>query len=125
MGSSNFANTILGEAVSAAVDDMYVELQQSADVLPTREVVVEGLVADAAGGVLILNVGTNAGVKVGDTLDVRRLVREVKDPASGKVLRSITEKLGTVTISEADEVSSVGTFSGDGEVKVGDMVKNQ
>jgi curli biogenesis system outer membrane secretion channel CsgG len=124
MGSSNFANTILGEAVSAAVDEMSLELQKSADVLPTREVEINGLVADAAGGVLILNVGTNGGVKVGTVLDVRRVIREVKDPTSGRVLRSITEKLGTVTITEADEISSVGQFAGDAEVKVGDMVKN-
>lgn len=125
MGSSNFGDTILGEAVSAAVDEMYLELQKSADVLPTREVKVDALVADATDGILILNVGTNGGIKVGDVLDVRRLVREVKDPASGRVLRAITEKLGTVTISEADEGSSVGTYSGGGEVKVGDKVQSQ
>ncbi len=124
MGSSNFGATILGEAVSAAVDELYLELQKSADVLPTRTVEINALVADAAGDVLILNVGTNGGVKVGAVLDVRRVVREVKDPVSGRVLRSITEKLGTVTITEADEISSVGQFSGDGEVKVGDMVKS-
>ncbi len=125
MGSSNFANTILGEAVSAAVDEMYVELEKGADALPTREVEIDGLIADVAGNVLILNVGTNAGVKVGDTLAVERMVREVKDPATGRVLRTITEKVGVVTITEADEVSSVGEFSGGAEAKVGDMVKNQ
>ena len=124
MGSSNFANTILGEAVYAAVDNMAIELEKSADVLPTRKVEISGLVADVAGNTLILNVGTGAGVKVGDTLDVRHIIREVKDPASGRVLRKITQKLGVVTITEADEASSVGNFSGSGEVKVGDMVKN-
>jgi curli biogenesis system outer membrane secretion channel CsgG len=124
MGSSNFANTILGEAVTVAVDELALELEKSADILPEREVNINGLVADVAGNVLILNVGTNTGLQVGDTLDVRRVVREVKDPASGRVLRTITNKLGVVVITEADDISSVGNFTGDGEAQVGDMVKN-
>ena len=40
------------------------------------------------------------------------------------VLRRIEEPLGEVTITEADEVSSVGRYSGPGQPKVGDAVKS-
>ena len=123
MSSSNFANTILGEAVHKAVDSVSQQLDQEAEKLPTHVVKVEGLVADATGGTLILNVGSKAGVKVGDQLEVRRVTREVKDPSTGKVLRRIADKIGMVTITEVDESSAVGTYSGSGPAKVGDSVQ--
>ncbi|MCP5119099.1 MAG: curli production assembly protein CsgG [bacterium] len=125
MGSSNFSGTILGEAVSQAVDEVAKGLDGNAGKLSTRTVKIEGLVADATGGILVLNVGTRAGVKVGDRLLVKRAVREIKDPATGAVLRKITQAVGEVTITEADEVSSVGTFSGATPAAVGDMVSNE
>jgi len=124
MSSTNFAATLIGEAVNKAVDEIAAQLDAQADKLPTRKVKIEGLVADVSGNTLILNVGTRAGVKVGDTLEIRRLAREVKDPATGRVIRRITQKVGEVTITEADEISSVGTFSGAATPKVGDMVRN-
>ncbi|MGE5570088.1 MAG: CsgG/HfaB family protein [Rhodospirillales bacterium] len=125
MRSANFANTIIGEAVNAAVGQLCTQLDQSAARLPTRAVKIEGLVADATGGVLVLNIGSRAGVKVGDRFSVRRKVREVRDPASGKILRSIEDTLGEVVITEVDEGSSVGNYTGSTPAKVGDVVRNQ
>ncbi len=123
MGASNFRNTIIGEATHQAVENLATDLAGKATVLPSRTVSVEGLIADVEGKMVILNVGTRAGLQVGDTLTVERKVREVRDPASGKVIRAITESLGSVKITEADEASAVGTFSGGAAPKVGDVVK--
>jgi NADP-dependent 3-hydroxy acid dehydrogenase YdfG len=71
----------------------------------------------------VLNVGTRAGVYAGDKLQVTRTGREIKDPATGKVLRRTETELGIVTITQADEVSSEGTYEGQPGVKVGDHVK--
>jgi curli biogenesis system outer membrane secretion channel CsgG len=83
----------------------------------------DGLVADVSGNTLVINVGSRAGVKAGDKLHVSRVGREIRDPASGKVIRRITESIGELTITEVDESSAVGTFAG-GAVKVGDAVRN-
>ena len=123
MKSSNFANTILGEAVSQSITQLAAQLNQNAAKLPTVKVSVQGLVADATGGTLIINVGTRSGVKVGDRLQVTRKVREIKDPATGKVLRAVEDQLGVVVITEADEQSSVGAYTGASPAKVGDVVK--
>jgi curli biogenesis system outer membrane secretion channel CsgG len=123
MKSSNFAATILGEAVSQSISQLATELNQNAAKLPTVKVNVQGLVADATGGTLIINVGTRSGVKVGDRLQVTRKVRDIKDPATGKILRSVEDQLGVVVITEADEQSSVGHYTGASPAKVGDVVK--
>jgi curli biogenesis system outer membrane secretion channel CsgG len=124
MGSSNFANTILGEAVRKAVDDTGSQIDASSDKVPTIKLDVNGLVADVSGSTLILNVGKTAGVHVGDKLTVSRQVRVVKDPATGKVIKAVVDKIGEATVTEVDNDSSTATFSGSGAAKVGDVVKN-
>jgi curli biogenesis system outer membrane secretion channel CsgG len=125
MKSSNFGATILGEATNKAVLDMAAQLEAKASALPTVVVQVSGLVADAApDGTVIINVGSKGGVKVGDTLAVKRKVREVKDPATGKVLRSIEDPVGSITITQVDDSSATGKFNGAGAPQVGDTVSN-
>ena len=124
MTSKNFANTILGEAVNNAVVQLCGQLDYSAAKLPAKVFVLQGLVADASGGQLVINIGSRAGVKVGDRLQVRRKIRDVKDPETGKVIRSIENSLGEVTITEVDERSSVGQYNG-APARAGDVVRSQ
>jgi curli biogenesis system outer membrane secretion channel CsgG len=123
MGSANFASTILGEATNKAVASLAGQLSQSAAKLPTAVIKIDGLVADVNGPTLILNVGSKAGIHVGDRLQVMRAGREIKDPATGNVLRRTDTPVGEVVITEAEEASSVGTFSGNVAALVGDHVK--
>jgi curli biogenesis system outer membrane secretion channel CsgG len=125
MRDTNFANTLLGEAVHSAVKNVAQQLDTKANALPTRTVSIEGLVADAAAdGTLIINVGSRAGVKIGDRLVIERETRKVTDPATGKVIRRITDRLGELVITEVDEQSAVGKFTGSSAAKVGDVVKS-
>jgi hypothetical protein len=127
MGSSNFGQTIIGEATKAAVADTANGLDQKAASLPQQVapvVQVNGLVADATGNDIVINVGTSGGVHVGDKLSITRVSRVIKDPATGKPIRSIESPVGTLTITSADATSAVGTFSGSQQAKVGDTVKN-
>jgi curli biogenesis system outer membrane secretion channel CsgG len=123
MSSRNFASTLIGEAVIKASEATARQLDASASRIALRTVVIEGLVADATNGILILNIGKRAGLKVGDRLAVSRPGREIKDPATGRVLKRITDQLGEVAITEVDDLSATGKFTGTGEPKVGDIVK--
>jgi hypothetical protein len=129
MRSSNFGNTILGAAVNKATSDVAHGLDQRAASLPTAPVQVvkiDGVVADVSpDGTVIVNVGSKDGVRVGATLSVNRKIRDVKDPSTGKVLRSVVDAIGTLTITEVDESSAVGKFSGGGTAKVGDKVSSK
>lgn len=124
MRSTNFANTILGEATRHAVEQLAEQLNANASRIEVRVRPVEGLVADVSGNTLVINIGTRAGVRPGMTLTVRRVGREIKDPATGRVIRRVEQTLGTLTITEADEESAVGTYTGSVLPKVGDTVKN-
>jgi hypothetical protein len=48
----------------------------------------------------------------------------VKDPATGKVIKSVEDKVGSATVTDADDDSCTATYAGAGPAKVGDVVKN-
>ncbi|HEX8894780.1 MAG TPA: CsgG/HfaB family protein [Terriglobales bacterium] len=121
--SSDFQQTILGEAVNAAVKQMSGELIADNSKLEMRTVKVEGLVAAVDGGQIVLNVGAKAGLKVGDQLTVERVTKEIKDPNTGAVIRRMSSPVGVIKLTDVDDVSAVGTpVSGTG-FKVGDAAK--
>ncbi|HWX56103.1 MAG TPA: CsgG/HfaB family protein [Verrucomicrobiae bacterium] len=123
--ASNFGATLIGEATNTAVTELATKLDASGANLPTVVVAIDGLVADVSGSTLILNVGKNQGINVGDSLKVTHAGREIKDPATGKVLRRVETDMGVVTITQVDDTSATGTYSGTAGVKVGDHVKRQ
>ena len=123
LGSSDFENTIIGEATKAAVDQMTTEVIADKDKLQTRTIVVSGLVAAVDGGQVILNVGGKSGVKVGDQLNVERVSKEIKDPSTGQVIRRLSTPVGVVKVTDVDDVSSVCTVVSGSGFKTGDAVK--
>jgi curli biogenesis system outer membrane secretion channel CsgG len=125
MGSSNFQDTILGEATRAAADDLTAQLVAQAGKIEATKVTIDGMIADAAGGAIVINVGKAAGVSVGMKLAVERVSREVKDPATGKVLRKITSPVGEIEVTEVDEGSAVAKILSGSQFKVGDLVKSK
>jgi len=124
MNSSQFRETILGEATYAAVNDLSKQLNLFAHKVPDSSKDIRGLVADVSGNSVILNVGRAHGLEAGTTLNVLRVDRTVKDPATGKALREIVSEVGRVRVDEADNDSSTGTIISGAGVKLGDLVRS-
>jgi curli biogenesis system outer membrane secretion channel CsgG len=122
-GSSDFQNTIIGEATKAAVEQMSTEVISGKEKLQARTITVSGLVAAVDSGQIILNVGSKAGVKVGDQLSVERVTKEIKDPSTGQVIRRMSTPVGVLKITDVDDASSVATAVSGSGFKVGDAVK--
>jgi curli biogenesis system outer membrane secretion channel CsgG len=122
-GSSNFQSTIIGEAVKLAVEKMSTNVVAERGRVAVRQITVQGLVAAVAGTQVVLNVGGKAGVKVGDQLSVERVSSEIKDPATGKVIRRLSTKLGVVKVVDVDDESAVAEVVSGTGFKVSDSVK--
>lgn len=121
--SSNFEETILGEAVKAAMQQLSAGLISDSDKVKERTIQVNGEVAFVQGGQVVLNVGSSAGLKVGDQLSIERVTQEIRDPATGKVLRRLTSQIGTVEVTDVDTGSAgCKVVSGTG-FKIGDVAK--
>jgi curli biogenesis system outer membrane secretion channel CsgG len=124
--SANFAETIIGEAVIDACDKLAIQIgQQSGSISSSKNVEIEGRVAEVAGAQIYINVGSSAGVQVGDKFEVSHIVREVRDPTTKEVLDVVTEPVGTLVVSSVREKIAIGTMSGGGAVKPGDKVEKK
>lgn len=122
-GSSNFQETIIGEAVTKATEQLSAGLISNNPKIQARTVTIEGLVAAVEGTDIVLNVGAKNGVRTGQQLAVQRVTKEIKDPATGKVIRRMTTQVGTIEVTDVDDSSAMAkSVSGTG-YKVGDMVK--
>ncbi len=121
--SSGFQETIIGEAVKAAVESMSAGIIASNSKLKVRTVLVEGLLAAVDGDVIVLNIGAPSGIKVGDKLSVERVTREIKDPATGKVIRKLSSQVGVIQVTDVDNVSAVCKLVSGSGFKVGDLAK--
>ena len=124
MTSSNFAQTIIGEATQDCVNKLAdILLEQTANMKKTVRP-VEGRVADVSGKDLTLNVGGNDGVNVGETFEVLRIVREVKDPVTKETLDVVTEKTGEMTITSVRDKIATGNYTGSA-AQVGFMARKK
>lgn len=123
-GSSDFQNTIIGEAVKMATDKLTLDLVADAPKVSVRTITIDGLVASVDGGQIVLDVGAKAGVKVGDQLEVVRVTKEIKDPVTGNVIRRLTSPVGVIRATDVDDGSSVCVpVSGSG-FQIGDHAKS-
>jgi curli biogenesis system outer membrane secretion channel CsgG len=121
MSSSNFQSTIIGEATRAAADQLIGEVTGASTKIVARVVPISALVADVSGSEVTISVGTAAGVKNGGSYEVTRPGREIKDPATGRVIRRVTSPVGTLKITEVGPDFAVGQLTG-GPAKAGDCV---
>jgi curli biogenesis system outer membrane secretion channel CsgG len=127
MASSNFAETIIGEATMDAVNKL--SQQISGGTLTGgaggRELDLDAMVADVDGTSLTINAGTAAGLAKGQTFTVYHKGKEIKDPKTGEVLDVQTTPIGTLTIGVVRDRISTGTFSPSGGVApvAGDVVR--
>jgi curli biogenesis system outer membrane secretion channel CsgG len=124
MTSSNFAQTIIGEATQDCVNKLADILkEQSANMKKTVRA-VETSVADVSGNTLVIAAGGNDGVNIGEIFEVLQVVREVKDPTTKEVLDRITNKVGEMTITSVRDKIATGNYSG-APAKVGYLARKK
>ena len=124
MTSSNFAETIIGEATQDCVNKLADILkEQSANMKKTVRA-VETSVADVSGNTLVIAAGGNDGVNVGEIFEIHQVVREVKDPTTKEVLDRITNKVGEMTITSVRDKIATGTYVG-APAKVGYLARKK
>ncbi|HEY1341569.1 MAG TPA: CsgG/HfaB family protein [Bryobacteraceae bacterium] len=121
----NTNDPIMNEAMDKAILQLTTQVEQNIPKIPPRNPVIDGLVADAnESGRLVLNVGVSTGIKVGDRLQVWRAGKEIRDPASGKVIMRDDTLLGEAVVTAVNETASIATYKGTEPVKTGDLVKS-
>ncbi|HYK35703.1 CsgG/HfaB family protein [Alloacidobacterium sp.] len=113
------------EALDKAVANLAAQVEQNLAKVPARQNSVDGVVAGIeASGNLVLNVGVQRGLKVGDHLQVWRIGKVISDPDTGKVLVHDDTLIGEAILTSVNDISSIATYTGSQPVKEGDHVRS-
>lgn len=111
------AQEALRPAVEKAIQELVGQKSAIAAVAPSAPAM---LVVGAREGSIYIDRGENAGLTVGQKLDVLRVVDTIRD-AGGNVLDEITEKVGTLEVTRVLSQSAICKVV-DGDAKEGDKV---
>jgi curli biogenesis system outer membrane secretion channel CsgG len=125
MTSTNFEQTIIGEATMDCVNKLAAVLNDQVPKLASKKIDVEGRVAYINGNSITLNAGSDVGVALGDRFDISHILSEVHDPQTNEVIDLATEKIGELVVTTVKPKVAIGTFTGSGTPKIGDDAKKQ
>lgn len=124
MTSSNFTETIIGEATQDCVNKLAAIMETRVDAMKKAPRSVEAYVAEVSGNTLVISAGNNDGVNSGDVFEVFRVTQEVKDPKTGEVLDSLTEKVGQMTVTSVRDKIAMGSYVGSA-AEIGFLVRKK
>lgn len=122
MLGSEFVERLLGEATGKAVEQVAGQLNLFAEKIPQLRIAAEGLVAEVAGSTLTLNIGSKAGVKVGDRVEILRDPRRTTDSGTASTVQPVAERIGQATVTEVGDDYAMATLQGLGQPAIGDRV---
>jgi curli biogenesis system outer membrane secretion channel CsgG len=112
MTSSNFQQTIIGEATSNAVTNIVSYLEGKIPQLPAKARQIEGRVANVTTNGAILTVGTDDAVMRGDRFEILKINGEIKDPTTKEVLDLDAVKIGELVVDTVREKTATGRYGG-------------
>lgn len=117
-------DALLSTAAAEAVTKMLSEIVAAAPkVVGTTASNVSAVVADITGNQITINKGTENGFKNGTKLSIERVVKQIKDPQTGKVLRTVTSTVGRIQLIEVSNGYSTGKIISGTGFKIGDVAK--
>jgi curli biogenesis system outer membrane secretion channel CsgG len=119
----NFEQSLLGEAVTKAMNALSIELDFKAGTLSPHKLDVAGTVADVTDNTLVVNIGSRSGLQIGDKLEITRMLRLIVDPKTGKILKPVTQNIGEGTVVDINAEFATLSFSGEGTAKIGDTAR--
>jgi len=112
MNSSNFQQTIIGEATSDAVTKIVSYLETKIPQLPAKPREMEGRVAQLTSTGAYLTLGSDDGVVRGDRFEILKINEDIKDPVTKQVIAQDTVKVGELVVDTVNAASSSGRYGG-------------
>lgn len=84
----------------------------------------QAMLADISGNNVIINIGSQHGVKVGSIYVIKRFERSIVDPQNkSRIIRKIYRELGRIKITSVDNESADGQVLTGKDMKAGDILE--
>lgn len=114
-----FQQSPLGKATTTAIDKAVEMIVKKMEKRPWTCKVAD---FDDSSKEVAINAGGDAGVQVGDVFSVMRVTRVIKDPDTGAVIGTKTQKVGTIKVTSVDKKLSFCSVESGEKFEVGDIV---
>lgn len=112
LSSEEFRATNLGKALRESVDKVAKEFgEKVVSITPAQPKGLSALVAYADSGRVIINIGSNDGVKEGMVFVVHKLLQVIKDPGTGEIIDEITEPVAEIKVTQVKDKSATCSIS--------------
>lgn len=122
MTSSNFAQTIIGEATIDCMNKLMDDLNSKEGLIKLRNI-DDTRIADVSGAQVYLSSGGNDGIQKCDHFEVNKIVKEIHDPVTKELLDLQLEKIGDLIITEVRDKMAIGLFHGTAPPQIGYAVR--
>jgi curli biogenesis system outer membrane secretion channel CsgG len=123
MTSTNFLETIVGEATIAAMDKLMADLNERESKIPLHFIDATSRIANIEGANLYISAGSVNGVQPCDRFTVSRIVKEITDPLTHELLDLQLRKIGEMVVTEVKDKMSFGVFQGTEPPQVKDVAE--
>lgn len=117
---SAFEKSPLGEATDKAINEAVKKILQKMEKTPWSARVAD---FDEENKEVFINAGSEAGVSAGDTFEIHRITRVIRDPETGQIIGQRTSKVGKIKITEVEQKFSIGIIVEGEEFLSGDIVR--
>lgn len=110
--STNFADTIMGEAIQDAVNKIAQEVEERISQVALRPRKIEGRVATLSPAGTYLALGGNDGLLLGDRFEILEVKNEVLDPQTKEQIDVEAVKVGELVVREVHDHAAIGNYGG-------------
>ncbi|MFY9513654.1 MAG: hypothetical protein WAQ05_22055, partial [Rubrivivax sp.] len=119
VSGTNRAQTLVNQLIDNSVNQVVERMSGSLEKVPFR-----GRIVRVDRGGVIVNVGKNLGIDVGDTFAVRRIDLSLVDPATGRSLAGSGTLEGMIRVAEvSDQIAKAVVVQSAGKLNRGDVLE--
>ncbi len=116
---ATFEKSPLGEATTKAIDQAVEKILKKLEGQPWSARVAD---YDKEAKEIAINAGSEVGVAEGDTFDVYRVTRVIRDPETNEILGTRKSKVGTVRVTSVEKKLAFAKIVEGAEFQAGDII---
>ncbi len=103
---SEFENSLMGIATKKAVEDIIKQVKEQSSKLKDAVINTTVVYFDKNNKSCIIDAGKEAGIEKDMPLYVIKIIKEIKSPSTGAVIKRITDVIAELKVTEVDKASA-------------------
>lgn len=123
---SEFENSLMGIATKKAIEDIIKQVKEQSAKLKESSINAAVAYVDLPNKTIIFDAGKDQGVEKDQMFYVIKIVKEIKSPTTGEIIKRIMDVVAEFKVTEVDKLSATAVFVSGGfeNIKEGDKISS-